>query len=192
MTTTHSQTTAVDQTIDHPLDPLTGDEIEAAVSVLESEWTVADDPVYHSVVLEEPSKDAIAAFEPGDTIEREAFIVLRQDEETYEATVSITQEDLHSVEHIEGVQPAITPDEVALAEEITINDEEWREAAAERGVEDFDLVIVDPWPASGFEPPEYEDRRLVRSLAWIRSEEDDSGYARPIEGLFAFVDMDAE
>ena len=70
MTTTYSQTEAVEQAVDHPLDPLTGDEIEAAVDVLESEWTDADDPVYHIVVLEEPSKETVAAFEPGDTMER--------------------------------------------------------------------------------------------------------------------------
>lgn len=192
MTTTQSQTQAAEQRVTHPLDPLTTQEIETAVGILESEWTVASDPVYHIVVLDEPSKEVVAEFEPGDPIEREAFIVLRQNQETYEATVSLTESDILSVEHIEDVQPALTPDEVDLAEEITKNDEEWREHAAKRGVEDFDLVIVDPWPASGFEPSEHEDQRLVRSLAWIRTEPEDNGYARPIEGLFAFVDLDKE
>ena len=192
MTTTYSQTEAAAQDVDHPLDPLTGDEIEAAVEILESEWMDAADPVYHIVVLEEPSKETVGAFEPGDEMNREAFIVLRQNKETYEATVSITGAELLSIDHIEDVQPALTPDEVDLAEEITKNDDQWREAAAKRGIENFDLVIVDPWPASGFEPPEYEDRRLVRSISWIATEEDDNAYARPIEGLFAFVDLDAE
>ncbi|RXK48600.1 primary-amine oxidase [Halorientalis pallida] len=192
MTTTHSQTEAAEEAPDHPLDPLTSGEVEAAVNVLETEWDVGDDAVYHTVVLDEPSKAVVEAYEPGDAFERDAFIIVRQDEETYEATVSITDGELRSVDHVEGVQPAISPDEVDLAAEIVKNDPEWQEAAAKRGVENFDLAIVDPWPASGFEPPEYEDRRLLRAISWIRTEPEDNGYARPIEGLFAFVDMDAE
>ena len=136
----------------HPLDPLTTEEIAAAVDVLEAEWEVADDVVYHNVVLDEPEKEFVRSFEPGDHFDREAFIVVRQDGETYEATVSITGEELLGVEHVEDVQPAITPPEVDQAEQVVINDPEWQEAAAKRGVENFDLAIVDPWPASGFEP----------------------------------------
>jgi len=174
----------------HPLDPLTTEEIAAAVDVLEAEWEVADDVVYHNVVLDEPEKEFVRSFEPGDHFDREAFIVVRQDGETYEATVSITGEELLGVEHVEDVQPAITPPEVDQAEQVVINDPEWQEAAAKRGVENFDLAIVDPWPASGFEPDSHADRRLVRGISWIRTEEADNGYARPIEGLFAFVDLD--
>ena len=192
MTITHSQTGAEAQTADHPLDPLTSEEITAAVDVLEAQWDVADDAVYHTVVLDEPAKDVVKSYSPGDDFAREAFIIVRQSGETYEATVSLTDEELLDVEHIPDVQPAITPDEVDLAEEIVINDPDWQEAAAKRGVENFDLAIVDPWPASGFEPPEYEDKRLIRALSWIRTEEEDNAYARPIEGLFAFVDLDAE
>jgi primary-amine oxidase len=32
---------------------------------------------------------------------------------------------------------------------------------------------------------------LIRALTWIRTSEDDNGYARPGEGLVALVDMDA-
>ncbi|MFC7173514.1 primary-amine oxidase [Haloplanus litoreus] len=176
--------------VTHPLDPLTTDEIAAATDVLEAEWDVADDAVYHNVVLDEPEKEFVRAFEEGDHFDREAVLTVRQDGETCEATVSITGEELLDVTHIEGVQPAITPPEVDQAEQVVINDPEWQEAAAKRGVENFDLAIVDPWPASGFEPDEFDERRLVRAISWIRTEEEDNGYARPIEGLFAFVDLD--
>jgi primary-amine oxidase len=134
----------------------------------------------------------VTAYESGEEFDRTAFIVFRQDGETYEATVSLTEDELLEVEHVPGVQPAITPEEIELAEEIVINDPDWQEAAAKRGVENFELAIVDPWPASGFEPDEYDDRRLIRALSWIKTEEEDNGYARPIEGVFAFVDLDAE
>jgi len=176
--------------VSHPLDPLTTEEIAAATDVLEAEWDVADDAVYHNVVLDEPAKEFVRAYEDGDHFDREAFVVIRQGGETYEARVSITGKELLGVEHIEDVQPAITPPEVDQAEQAVINDPEWQEAAAKRGVENFDLAIVDPWPASGFEPDSHADRRLVRGLSWIRTEEEDNGYARPIEGLFAFVDLD--
>jgi len=192
MTLTYGRTEADDQSVSHPLDPLTGTEIRMATDILETDWEVADAAVYHLVTLAEPEKETVAAFDPGEEIEREALVVVRQQGETYEAMVSITDRELLDVELIPGVQPAITPDEVERAEEIVINDPAWQEAAAKRGVEEFELAIVDPWPASGFEPTEYDDRRLVRAISWIRTEEAANGYARPIEGVFAFVDLDAD
>ena len=182
--------TITEPAVDHPLEPLTGVEIETAVDVLEAEYDIANGAVYHTVVLDEPSKSVVDDFETGDAFDREAFIVFRRDGDTYEATVSVTDEELLEIEYIPGVQPAITPEEVDESMEVVKNDPEWQAAAARRGVENFDLAIVDPWPASGFEPPEYEDRRLVRAISWIRTEEEGNGYARPIEGVFAFVDLD--
>ncbi|MFC6724419.1 primary-amine oxidase [Halobium palmae] len=183
-------TDVAERAVDHPLDPLTAAEIEAVVEVVESERDLAADVKYHNVMLDEPPKETVKAFEPGDDVERSALVVLRQNRETYEATVSLADRTVVDWTHVPGVQPAITDEEVVRSEEVVRTDPDWQEAAAKRGVENFDLVIVDPWPASGFEPDGYEDRRLVRAISWIRTDETDNGYARPIEGLFAFVDLD--
>ncbi|QLC35349.1 primary-amine oxidase (plasmid) [Halarchaeum sp. CBA1220] len=176
--------------VSHPLDPLTPEEIEVAAEILKAETDVTSDATYHSIVLEEPPKAVVRNFDGDGQFDREAFLVVREEKATYEATVSLTDETCLNIEHVEDVEPAITPNEVDAAEEVVKSDPDWQAAAAKRGVEDFELAIVDPWPASGFEPDGFEDRRLVRGLSWIRTEEEDNGYARPIEGLFAYVDLD--
>ena len=176
--------------VDHPLEQLTAEEIEAAVEIFEANSELGDDVQYHNVMLNEPPKSAVKAFEPGDSFDREVDIVAREDRETYEATVSLTEGELESCEHIPDVEPGLLPEEIEGAQEAVKNDPEWREAAKKRGVEDFDLVMVDPWAASGFEPEGHEGERICRAISWIRSSPNDNGRARPIEGLFAFVDVD--
>ena len=59
------------------------------------------------------------------------------------------------------------------------------------GVDDVNLVMVDAWSAGhyGNEPPEDRGKRLSRALCWVRSQPDDNGYARPLEGIVAVVDL---
>ena len=54
---------------------------------------------------------------------------------------------------------------------------------------DRSLVQIDPWPAGAFGLPHEEGRRITRCLAYVRESKEDNGYARPLEGLLAFVDM---
>ncbi|MFQ3284198.1 MAG: primary-amine oxidase, partial [Natronomonas sp.] len=176
--------------VDHPLEQLTAEEIETAVDIFEAESELGSGVQYHNVMLNEPPKSATKAFEPGDPFDREVDIVARKDRETYEATVSLTEEELKTCEHIPDVEPGLLPEEIEGAQEAVKNDPEWREAAKKRGVEDFDLVMVDPWAASGFEPEGHEGERICRAISWIRSSPNDNGRARPIEGLFAFVNVD--
>ncbi|HET6954008.1 MAG TPA: primary-amine oxidase, partial [Acidimicrobiales bacterium] len=48
---------------------------------------------------------------------------------------------------------------------------------------------IDPWPAGNFGNPTEEGRRVARCLPYLREQKGDNGYARPIEGLQALVDM---
>ena len=57
------------------------------------------------------------------------------------------------------------------------------------GVTDLDKVQVDPWPAGNFAVAIEEGRRIMRCLAYYREEPTDNGYARPIEGVLATVDV---
>src|SRR5947208_11396493 len=51
--------------------------------------------------------------------------------------------------------------------------------------------MVDPWSAGmyGNEPAEDKGKRLSRALCFVRSEPHDNGYARPLEGVVAVVDL---
>jgi len=58
-----------------------------------------------------------------------------------------------------------------------------------RGIQDVSRVQIDPWPAGNFGNPAEDGRRVARCLPYYREDEGDNGYARPIEGLQALVDM---
>ncbi|MDR0359132.1 MAG: tyramine oxidase, partial [bacterium] len=62
----------------HPLDPLSAEEIEAAGGILKSERKLEDSARFVYVTLKEPAKETVLAFQPGDTVRREAHIVLRE------------------------------------------------------------------------------------------------------------------
>ena len=66
---------------------------------------------------------------------------------------------------------------------------DWNAALDRRGVVDRSLVQIDPWPAGTFGLGHEEGRRITRCLAYLRDNKEDNGYARPLEGLIAFVDM---
>jgi primary-amine oxidase len=84
-------------------------------------------------------------------------------------------------------------DEFMECEEAVKRSPEFIEALRKRGIEDVDLVMVDPWSAGsyGVEPEEDKSKRLSRALAWVRSDPTDNGYARPLQNVVAVVDLNA-
>lgn len=185
-------TTEARSGVGHPLEPLTANEIEATVTILRREQKLNHSARFVRISLHEPSKETAWGFNSGDTLEREAFAVVRETAEraTYEGIVSISGNAVRSWRRIEGVQPPITFDDFLISEKTVRESPEWQAAMRKRGVTDFDLAMVDPWSAGYYGPEDDPSRRLVRALTWIRSDPDDNGYARPIEGLLTVVDLD--
>lgn len=181
--------------VDHPLDPLFEDEIALTTKILTDERDLGDEFTVHSYSQIEPSKEELQEWEEGDPIEREILAVLRDKDagKTYEATVSLVDREVTSWEYLEDTQPNIPEKEIVQAEGTIKESEKFRDAARKRGVENFDLVIVDPWPinASAFVPDDIDaDRRLARGISWVAKSEEDNAYARPIEGVHTFIDLD--
>jgi primary-amine oxidase len=181
-------------TVEHPLDPLTEEEINLSTEILNEQKDLDDTFGFYSYQPIEPSKEELEEWDGDGSIDREIIAVLRdfQARETYEATISLTDREMVTWEHIPGAQPHMPAEDILEAEETVKQSEEWREAAGKRGVENFDLALVDPWPINSTEliPDELEGRRLARCLSWIAESEDDNAYARPIEGVHAFLDLD--
>ena len=175
----------------HPLEPLSAEEVSAASAILKAEKGLQASARFVFISLHEPPKAAVQA---GETVAREAFVVLyeKAERKTYEAVVSLTDEAVVSFTHIEGVQPPVTFEEFMACEAVVQADPDWQAAMRLRGVEDFSLAMIDPW-AAGYSGPEDDPgaRRIVRPLTWLRAAPGEHGYARPIEGLVVVVDLDA-
>ena len=177
----------------HPLEPLSKAEVATAVDAIRQDPRTTPTTRFVSVMLNEPPKYVVVNYEPGDRIEREAFVVLLDNAtgQCVEAIASLTEHAVTSWRPLDGVQPAIMLDEFVECEEAVKRSPEFLEALRKRGVDDVDLVMVDPWSAGayGVEPEDDKGRRLSRALAWVRSDPTDNGYARPLEGVIAVVDL---
>ncbi len=178
----------------HPLDPLTGAEIEAATSILKRDRNLADSARFVYVTLREPAKETVLNHQLGQEPDREANIVLREraERKTYEATVSITAGEVRHWAELPNVQPPVMLEEFLATEEAVRKDPRWQQAMRRRGVTDFDMVMIDPWSV-GYNGPEdgADQGRFLRPLTWVRQgDPDDNGYARPVEGLIVRFDLD--
>jgi primary-amine oxidase len=172
----------------HPLDPLSAAELEAAVACVRRTRELAGVVRFVSVELRDPAKAQLAAWRAGKPPPpREAALVVLADGLTHEAVVDLGADALVAWDHVPGVHAAVTADEYAEAELAVKADPGFRAALELRGVRDLDHVMIDTWSVGSFEAP---DRRVGRSLAWLRSDlTGDNGYARPIGGLLALIDL---
>lgn len=177
--------------VQHPLEPLTVEEVDLAVSIIKKEKNLDDTFRIVSLTLNEPEKSIVLNFKEGDSFEREAALILLHNEDgrTYEAIVSLNDEKVIAWKYIPGVQPSIMLDEFSACEKVVKNDLGMQTAIRKRGIADMDLVMVDAWSAGNFGLKEEEGKRLVRALCWLKTSPADNGYARPISGLYAFVDL---
>jgi primary-amine oxidase len=188
LTSNDSKTAAL-----HPLEPLSPEEISAAVAVVRTSGRLGPRARFVTVLLHEPPKQAVLEYRGGDPVEREAFIIIldNADGRTYEVVVSITAGTIKSWKHIPRVQPSIMLDEFFECENTLKHDPGFQEALRKRGITDFSLLMVDPWSAGYYEAEEERTLRLARAITWVRAEPNDNGYAHPVEGLLALVDLNA-
>ena len=176
----------------HPLDPLSAEEVGAAVRTLRTQGPASDHLRFVSVNLHEPAKSELASISAGNTLDRRAFIVVIDlaARRVLEALVSLRDETLLSCEERRGVQPGIIVEEFILCEKAVKADPRWRAALLRRGITEFDKAIVDPWSAGAYGDEHFPDHRLAQGLTWIRGNDADVGYGRPVEGLITFVDLE--
>ncbi len=186
----------------HPLDPLSLDEIRAAIAIVTREHGLDARHRFPLTRLEEPTKAELKAWtDKGGTLKRLAF-VLALDRTTGEAFESLVDLDASAIDANRNLrvreppfgQPPVMIEEFVRCEEIVKADPAWRAAVMRRGLTEaeLELVQVDPF-SSGFFGRDYESgRRIVRAVSYWRDDPRDNGYAHPIEGVVAVVDLIAE
>lgn len=179
----------------HPLDPYTASELTQAVALLRDSKHVGEAVRFSMALPVEPAKKCVQEFEPGNAFAREMRLVGYDPENTqsFEAHISLDQEKVIRFDPIEGSHAPLNMMDFIRVIQIVKEDPGWQAAMRKRGVEDFSLVQIDPWPAGGFPPDEIpEGTRMMRAISFVREFAADNGYARPVEGLIAFVDLEKE
>src|SRR3954451_1497022 len=129
----------------HPLEPLTADEVQAAVRILKDAGKVTATTRFISVALREPPKDLVHEFDGTRPPPREAFAILFDNATNacYEANVSLAKRELAGWTHVPGVQPTMTVDEQVECERAVLASPVFAAALKKHyGVEDTSLVMV--------------------------------------------------
>ena len=173
----------------HPLDPLTADEIKTAAGVITALPQFPAGSLFSTIVLKEPLKRDVLNYKPGVPFSRQAFAVIldRKGNQTFEAVVDVKTPRLISWSLIKGVQPLVMESEFEALPTIVKADPRWQEAMRKRGLNDFDKVQIDGW-AVGQVAKINEGARLLRALSYFKGDAPNF-YGQPIEGVVALVNM---
>jgi primary-amine oxidase len=195
MESTVPSTEAIDDAARYPLDPLTGAEIETAAAVItESEYGT---PTLKFVMIQlaEPDKTPALTFDGAVGTPRRAFVSMYDGAAKliYEAIIDLGARVIDSWNAIPGRFPSYLVEHMTGVEEVVRADPRWQEAMRKRGVTDFDLAMIDPWPAGYYGSQDHYDNSplVCRPLTFMRAAPSEHGYARPVEGLIVTFDLDA-
>ena len=179
----------------HPLDPLTAEEVQSASSILKKEQGLDGGHRFVYVMLNEPAKKEVLAWQPGNgtEIDRQAFLVIRDRprRKTFEAVVSLSREKVVRWDELTNVQASIMLEEFMAVDEVVRKDPRWQAALRKRGVTDFELAVTDAWSAGYYsDKDDPAKNRVCRPLTWIRPGPGEHIYAYPVEGLIVTFDLD--
>ncbi|WP_460353888.1 primary-amine oxidase [Mycobacterium sp. ZZG] len=178
----------------YPLDPLTGAEIEAAAAVVTASEYATTTLKFVMIQLAEPDKNPALTFE-GQAVARRAFLTMYDAAAKliYEAVVDLTARVIDSWTPIPGRFPSYLVEHMTGVEEKVREDPRWQDAMRKRGVTDFGLAMIDPWPAGYYGAQDHYERSalICRPLTFVRAAPSEHGYARPVEGLIVTFDLDA-
>jgi primary-amine oxidase len=186
----------------HPLDPLSGAEIETAAKIIRQAPQFPGSGMFSTIVLHEPPKSDVLAFKPGAGFTRQAFSIVldRRANRTFEAVVDLRAGSVLSWNEVQGVQPPLLDGEYAELSRIVKEDAAWQAAMRKRSITDFSTVQVDGWAVGQVAPidsrtsngaqgkPASPAARLMRAVTYLVAGQTNF-YGRPVEGVVALVNM---
>jgi primary-amine oxidase len=179
----------------HPLDPLSPEEINRAITLLRDSPQVGKSAFFPIIALHEPSKNVVHDHKPGAAFPREAFAVIldRPAGRTFEAVVDLKANIIRSLAQRMDVQPQVLMADFSRAGEIIRKDMRWQQALRKRGLKDeqFAQVTLDTWAAGFVDRPDLKGARLLRAVGYLRGDSSNA-YLRVIEGVVALVNMTKE
>jgi len=182
----------------HPLDPLSEAELAEACDILKCVKRLGPDTRFGFVQLDEPAKADVLGWKLGSQPQRRAAATVFDCKSgvTHHAVVDLAAKTVvtwqeHQTKAFPYGQPPVIIEEFFKVGEIVKADAGWRRAMQRRGLTDteIELIQVDPFSAGYFEREVEKGRRLVSAVSYWRSDPKDNGYAHPIEGVVALVDL---
>ena len=174
----------------HPLDALSGSEIETAATVIKA-GVKGGGLRFQNITLSEPPKAAVVAWQPGDAIARRARALAVDGMRVLEIEVDLIGKTVLSVVERRGVEVPLTLAESSDAVEAAKTDPGMVAALKKRGFVDLELIECAPFAAGYFGIKAHEGKRLLKVGCFDVSRATNNIFGWPIERLYALVDLRA-
>jgi primary-amine oxidase len=174
----------------HPLDPLSGDDIRAAVRVMRADARLAQ-ATFPLITLDEPAKADVLAWQPGRAVTRRARVVAVAGASLFEVVVDLRDSRLSSVVERPGAEAPVTLTEISQGVKAVLKDATFRDALGRRGLTDLEKVFCAPFTAGYFGISEQEGKRIVKVGCFDTRRTTNNLFGWPIERLYALLDLRA-
>ncbi|MBD9374556.1 tyramine oxidase [Rhizobium sp. ARZ01] len=175
--------------LSHPLDGLSTAEISAVVQILKDDGKTDADSRYPLIELQEPAKDVVLKWKEGDPEDRRAVVNVKTGKGVFKGEVDITAKKVLSWEPVTG-QPMLLLEEFLGAMNLALQNPDFVAALAKRDLKP-DQVFCLPLTAGAFGTPDEAGKRLMKVPCYVNPTQSNF-YAKPIEGLFATVDLTSQ
>ncbi|MFD5824197.1 primary-amine oxidase [Lentzea sp. NPDC060358] len=178
----------------HPLAALTPDEVLRAREVVTAAGLAGEHSRYSYVLLREPDKADVLAWDGTRELPREVSLLLTDvaSLEIAALVVDVTAGEVVSRTVLDpaavGFGPCLDED-YELVEQIVKADPDWLAAVAKRGITDIGKVRPVPLSAGVFGYDDEVGHRVYRVLSFYQDHPTDSAWAHPVGGVIAHVDV---
>ena len=177
----------------HPLDQISAEEINTAVDICKSCKDFDGDAVFINISLVEPEKEFVRTYKKGEEFPR--LLKIRGiDSNADGGFVAIADMRANKISSLTRVsnesQVSYSLAEIFMAQELTKANKDYQEALKKRGVSNLDLIQIDPWPGGGIVHESIKPgNRALKLISFLKENESDNAYAKPINGVIAHVDL---
>ena len=179
--------------MEHPLEQISAEEINNAVKLCRSFDGFDENALFVNISLVEPEKEFVRNYKQGDDCQRNLKIrgIDSNEDGGFVAIVDLQANQVKSLDRVsKNAQVTYSMAEVFMTQELTKADERYQEALKKRGITDMSMVQIDPWPAGGIVHESIEPgHRALKAISFLRENETDNAYAKPITGVISHVDL---
>ena len=204
----------------HPLDPLTFSEILQIQALIlhranpnpngtntitnpNSKWSSRRNPLgknpkngppyLHSVVLEEPDKEDVLAWQEGHPLlPRKAAVTLMMDGAMHQIVINLNSNGIEKEETYHGTgKPILTFEDMNLATSLPVGYGKFLESLKSRNLKKEEVVCL-PISIGWYGTKEDEGGKRLIKVQCYYGEDTSNYYMRPIEGITIVVDLDVK
>ncbi|RMW96229.1 primary-amine oxidase [Allofranklinella schreckenbergeri] len=177
-----------------PLNPLTADELTAAVGIIKASGHFKPGMRFAEISLKTPPKEQVWEFAlQGKPVSagRKAVFTILDGKKVYEGTVDYGARQVQGWKEIKGAHGMVLLDDFETVQKAIEASAEYAAALAKRGIKDVSKAVATPLTVGYFGGKDQlkQEDRLLKVASYLDTG-DGNYWAHPIENLIAVVDLE--